>query len=81
VRSLVQCTVLAVVLLVTSGMLESGACETNGPAGEVWAFTEFNGRLVAGGTFDNADGNPARNIAIWDGVKWDSLGEGLDFRV
>ncbi len=34
-----------------------------------------NGDLYAGGTFDDAGGDPdADNIAVWDGLSWSSLG-------
>jgi hypothetical protein len=33
--------------------------------------------LYAGGSFDHAGGQPAANIARWDGEGWSALGEGL----
>lgn len=37
----------------------------------------FQGRLVAMGRFDMAGGQPAQNIAQWDGESWSPLGDGL----
>lgn len=46
----------------------------------VYALTVFQGDLIAGGDFDQAGGNPALNIARWDGSleEWFPLGNGLD---
>lgn len=44
---------------------------------DVTAITEYQGKLVAGGSFLTAGGDTVRNIAIWDGVNWSALGEGL----
>ncbi|MEP7170754.1 MAG: T9SS type A sorting domain-containing protein, partial [Bacteroidota bacterium] len=35
-----------------------------------------NNRLYAGGIFTTADGNPADNIALWNGSGWGSVGSG-----
>lgn len=35
--------------------------------------------LYAGGVFQTAGGNPAQNIARWDGTTWSALGSGLTF--
>lgn len=37
----------------------------------------FQGRLVAMGSFDVAGGQPAQNIAQWDGESWSPLGDGV----
>jgi len=34
--------------------------------------------LYGGGSFDHAGGQPAQNIARWNGVKWEALGEGTN---
>ncbi len=34
-------------------------------------------RLIVGGKFQSAGGVPARNVAVWDGVSWTSLGGGV----
>lgn len=43
----------------------------------VWALTEFEGKLIAGGTFTTAGGQNANRIAQWDGKNWSSLGSGI----
>lgn len=35
-----------------------------------------NGVLYAGGNFDEAGGNPANRIAVWNGSTWEALGGG-----
>jgi Immunoglobulin domain len=35
-------------------------------------------RLIAGGIFTGADGNPANRIATWDGSSWTPIGTGMD---
>ncbi len=42
----------------------------------VSAFTLFDGRLVAGGSFTSAGGQPAQDVAAWDGASWEGLGTG-----
>ena len=37
----------------------------------------FNNKLIVGGSFDNAGGNPVNNIASWDGTNWESLDNGI----
>lgn len=44
----------------------------------VKALTVFNGNLIASGVFNSAGGNPANNIASWDGSSWHALGSGLE---
>jgi hypothetical protein len=36
-----------------------------------------NGDIIAGGFFDTADGQRARNIARWNGFSWVPLGQGI----
>lgn len=43
----------------------------------VYTLGEFNGELIAGGRFTAADGNPAANVARWNGAAWVALGEGI----
>lgn len=38
----------------------------------------YAGDLVAAGRFDHIDGNPAVNIARWNGATWQALGAGLN---
>jgi hypothetical protein len=49
-----------------------------GVDGPVLALSSFGGELIAGGTFTTAGGNPATNIAAWNGTSWRALGSGLD---
>jgi hypothetical protein len=44
----------------------------------VLAITEFNGDLIAAGTFTTAGDAQAAYIARWDGASWSSLGNGMD---
>ena len=50
-------------------------------ADEVYALTVFHdgggGALYAGGSFFEAGGVPARNIARWDGTSWSDVGGGV----
>lgn len=41
----------------------------------------WNGKLYVGGLFDSAGGQPARNIAVWDGHTWSPLGKGINGNV
>ncbi|MEX2217682.1 MAG: hypothetical protein WD749_02890, partial [Phycisphaerales bacterium] len=36
------------------------------------------GDLIAGGAFSGAGGNPANNVARWNGSSWSALGSGLN---
>ena len=44
------------------------------------AIDKFD-KLYAGGTFSEAGGVKAKNIAKWNGSKWSALGTGMDFPV
>jgi hypothetical protein len=44
--------------------------------GYVSDLINYNGRLIAGGSFDALDGTQVSNIAAWDGVEWHALGIG-----
>src|SRR5262245_49950580 len=50
----------------------------NGIAGEVDAMTVFNNELVVSGTFLQAGGQPAQNIARWNGSTWQTVGTGTN---
>lgn len=41
----------------------------------------YQGALIAGGGFTEADGGPAQHIARWDGEAWWELGGGIDGNV
>lgn len=43
----------------------------------VYAVQVHQGELYAAGHFTHADGQPAKNIARWDGTRWRALGLGL----
>ncbi|HEY5042382.1 MAG TPA: hypothetical protein VIK53_10300 [Verrucomicrobiae bacterium] len=42
----------------------------------VLAFASSSNALYIGGTFTNAGGVPARNLARWDGTHWQAVGDG-----
>lgn len=52
---------------------------TNAPNSlrEVWCMHVFNNQLFVGGYFNNAGGVAAKDIAVWNGAAWDSVGPGL----
>ena len=43
----------------------------------VRAFEPFAGGLVVGGYFDEVGGVEARNVALWNGASWESIGLGV----
>lgn len=45
------------------------------------SLAAFGGELVAGGTFTEADSQPASRMAKWNGSTWSPLGSGTDGRV
>ncbi len=50
--------------------------------GRVEALTAASGgQVYAGGLFDHVAGQPASNIAMWDGSRWHSLGAGVNGEV
>jgi len=86
--------VLAAVAVVThvSRGNPNGTCQPTWTAlgtgidGQVFSSTVFDPDgagpappvLVVGGTFTSAGGQPANNIAMWDGSAWHPLGTGVD---
>jgi hypothetical protein len=52
-----------------------------GLSGRVSALAIYDGALIAGGSFTNADGVPVSFIARWDGTSWSALGSGLSSTV
>lgn len=46
--------------------------------GFVWAVTVYDGKLIVAGSFSEAGGAAANNIAAWDGMSWSALGLGID---
>jgi hypothetical protein len=57
--------------------LGSGA-GIQGLHGPLYAYTMHNGDMYAGGSCYIIDNKRINKIGRWDGVKWDSLGKGLD---
>ena len=45
---------------------------------KVNALAVYGGRLIVGGSFANANGASALNIAAWNGSVWTGLGTGID---
>ena len=52
-----------------------------GPSGGVGCLIDFNGMLVAGGSFYWAGAMRAREIVGWNGSNWVGFGGGVDFNV
>jgi hypothetical protein len=52
-----------------------------GTNGYVYAISEFNGNIIAAGSFTQAGNTQASNIAAWNGSSWQSLGLGLNGEV
>ena len=53
--------------------------DTNG-LGE-YSLCQFQGQLIAGGSFTNSTSSAMRNIALWNGSDWQPIGSGLDYGV
>jgi len=76
--------VLLIAVMVLANVPTVDAADVWGPLGAGLTGTEvrflhvWDGKLVAAGDFSTADGAPANNIAIWDGVQWLPLGDGWD---
>jgi len=45
--------------------------------GFIYAFTDLDGDLVAGGSFETAGGVPSPGCARWDGTSWSAMGNGF----
>jgi trimeric autotransporter adhesin len=50
-----------------------------GVNGSVTALVEYEGALIAGGSFYRAGGVEVSGVARWDGTEWTAVGEGLDY--
>lgn len=48
------------------------------PNARVTSISFFEDRILAGGTFSRIGGTEARGVALWNGTRWDSLGDGVD---
>jgi hypothetical protein len=44
---------------------------------EILSMAVYNGNLYAAGRFTTAGGNPASNIAMWNGSAWSAVGTGI----
>jgi hypothetical protein len=49
-----------------------------GTNGSVYALANYNGNLIAAGSFSSAAGVSVSNIAAWNGSSWAPLGAGLN---
>jgi hypothetical protein len=60
-----------------------GSSINNGTNDTTYAVTSFNGKLIYGGSFTNAGGVNANNIAAYDPVtnQWSALGSGINGEV
>jgi uncharacterized delta-60 repeat protein len=65
----------------TWSSLGTGAANGTGTTGIVEALVVNSTDVYVGGTFATAGGNPANNVARWNGSTWSSLGTGTDGRV
>jgi hypothetical protein len=51
--------------------------QTTGANNKIWTLKEFNGNLIAGGQFTSIGNFSATAVARWDGIVWNSMGNGL----
>ncbi len=71
---------LFTILLAINGLSVSGQIWSpvgTGVDSFVQSSVIFNGNLYIGGKFSTAGGNPANEIAMWDGTTWTALGTGM----
>ena len=82
---------LALLALVTTAQAEKKPSPAPSPPAGAWSslgsgitganvsdLAVFGTQLIAAGTFTHAGGQPASNIAAWDGTAWSALGSGLN---
>lgn len=50
-----------------------GAYNHNGNQGQIYTLGIYNDQLVAGGLFDEVDGNAVKNVARFNGSNWESI--------
>lgn len=60
--------------------VDTGVSFDFGGNGEVLAMEVYNAELYVVGYFNSAGGTPVRSIARWNGIKWDSVGKGIQDR-
>ncbi|MCF8239056.1 MAG: T9SS type A sorting domain-containing protein [Saprospiraceae bacterium] len=53
--------------------IPSAVQQTTGLNGPITAMTVYDGKLVIGGTFTDADGHPCNGLVTWDGTSFDTL--------
>jgi len=70
--------IAAVLLLTQNSKAQSWSSVGAGTNGFVLALTVYNDSLIVGGDFTTAGGNPANNIAVWNGSSWSALGAGMN---
>jgi hypothetical protein len=61
--------------------LGSGFLHVSNPFATIFALGEYDGKLIAGGRFEESGGTPMENIAQWNGSSWSALDSGLNGRV
>lgn len=66
-----------VISIVHSGHSQTWSNVGSGVNGQVYAMATYNSDLYVGGSFNNAGGISASNIAKWNGASWSSLGTGI----
>lgn len=82
-QSLFSFLVLVFPLLMNSGLKAQAWTGNLGGGMDDWVYSTviYNGKLIAGGKFLNAGGQPASHIAQWDGTTWQPLGLGVNGKV
>lgn len=58
--------------------VESWQALDSGLNGTVRSLIEYEGDLIAGGEFTDANGTPVNHIARWNGASWEPLGSGFN---
>lgn len=64
-----------------SGLKKTRIHQNPNSLAEIKAIAQYNGHIFAGGDFDTAGMIPARNIAYWDGIRWNNMGSGIQGEV
>jgi trimeric autotransporter adhesin len=90
-RTACSVSLLAFLALVTTAQAEKKPSPAPTPPAGAWtglgqgitganvsALAVFGAQLIAAGSFTHAGGQPARNVAAWDGNAWSALGSGLN---
>lgn len=64
-------------LVTTDGVVTSWSALGDGFDNNVMALAEYDGQVVAGGSFRHSGATTLEHIARWDGTAWQPLGEGM----